>query len=553
VSESDDSFLSIEALAGLGLHRQPFGPQPPDAFLFSDPVLDMPMNVALQHLRSDPAPVLLRGERGIGKTTLLRRLRAAAGEDLHFCTIEGTSDLSMAAVDYCVRLQWQPRPSHGNPRQLGIDAYLAALVRDGLRPVLLIDDAHRLEADLLGKLLALHAQLLAANTPVGLVLAAEPRIETGLASCGPDALTPLVTLALRPFGREQLGAYLDHRMRLAGARRGSGFDADTLTRLLRESGGLPERANQLANEALEQRHSGAPTQRPWQAATATRFVVPGVLVLVAAGLGILLLGVLGGQPSQPTEPSVAVVTGTDPPAEGGAGSGGPVAEPSPEDPATPAVGPNDAALPRETSPGQGPEPLSTESPTQSPAAEPSTRADAEPEALPEPAEATREAEPQAAAAPDGDSPAGAGASPPQASTPPEPTGAGEPGPVVASPATQAADAQTSDVAVEPGSAPVRDAAWLRTQPADAYTIQLLAVGSEESVRAFAERHSLPAPAIVLRAEREGRPWWILCAGVYQNAATARAAIRDLSGTLRANQPWVRRVGDLLQSAGTPSL
>jgi DamX protein len=528
MSELEDAFLSIEALAGLGLHRQPFAPQPPDDFLYSDPVLDMPLNVALGHLRGDHAPVLVRGERGIGKTTLLRRLRKAAGEELHFCSIDGAPDLSMAAIDYCVRLQWQPRPSHGDPRKLAIHDYLLALIRDGVRPVLAVDEAHRLEPEVLGQLLTLQERLThRLNAPLGLVLAAEPQVESSLATLErTSGVSRLITLALRPLTREQLGGYLQHRLNRAGSRSDAGFSEEEVQRLQRESGGLPDVVNRLATAALERRNSGSSAGRFTAPPLGSRLLLPLIIVLVAAGIGIALYGLLsgGGDPHEETGAGIAVAP-TPAPTE---------PEPAPSPPAQPPPEPTVPA-PRVEGPQPEAEPAAGGAALDSPGAQ------ATPTALDESSDSP--APPPAADAPPRTSeqhtePVSAAVSAPEPATPP-PAPAPE---AVVEPESQAPAPPPQRPARQPDG--LRDATWLATQPANHYTIQLLGVSNREALQRFAARHSLPEPAVMLESERSGEAWWILVAGVYPDAESARAAIRALPPELRATAPWIRRVGDL---------
>ncbi|HDP88951.1 MAG TPA: hypothetical protein ENN42_03210, partial [Thioalkalivibrio sp.] len=298
----DSHLLSTASLTRHGLDQQPFLPQWQEAFAYGDASLDMSLNVCLEHLRGESAPVLVKGEQGIGKSALLRRLPARA-DDLQFCLIEAGPETSMAAVDFAVRQCWQPEARHGDPRQLSLDRYLAALCEDGMHPVLALDDAHLLEPRVLGTLFNLkqhmHNKL---GQTLGLILAAERSIEPVLSLL--DGKLPIVgtlhTITARPLNREQTAAYLAHRLRVAGMSGPMPLNATAVDAIQRESGGLPRDIHRLAAERLDEagppateRQGGIAARLP-RVQIPTRLGMPAVIAMVALGLLVALFGLIAG-------------------------------------------------------------------------------------------------------------------------------------------------------------------------------------------------------------------------------------------------------------------
>lgn len=484
----DEGILSIECLAALGLAKQPFQPQPQGPFVYSDPALDMALNVVAQHLRERAQPVLVRGESGVGKTTLLRRLPERLGDAAHLCPIETGPDISMAAVDYCIRLQWQPRPEHGDPRKLSVEQYLFALFEGGVRPVLVVDDAHRLTAEVLAGLFALkHRMFRDYGQRLGLLLSAEPGIEPVLSEIAgrSPAVAELYTVVLRPFNRDQTRAYIEHRLCAAGAPRPRILDEAALARIQQESGGVPARIHAAARRELEARCGiDAATQatRPWYA----RAAVPAAFGVSVLGLAVALYGLLGGW-----------------------GRGGPATAAQPSPPAEVMQAPAERPQAR---PGPGVEPPSA------------------PRASPTPAPP---ATPQAPLAEAGDGPGTAPGQPePEETTPGEESRA--------TPAGPPAPPQAPTVA----GGRLHDRLWLLQQDPDTYTVQVLGVSSEAALRSYYDRYRFSGDSGYFNAPRDGRDWFVLVTGLYPSAEAAREAIRALPEEVRANHPWVRRLGDV---------
>ena len=505
----DGGILPPETLAALGLVRQPFAhPAGANAAPYSDPALDMSLNVLLEHLKDRSHPVLLKGEAGVGKTTLLRKLQARAPAEAHLCLIEGGPDISLAAVDYSVRLQWQPRPEHGDPRKLTLDRYLMALIEGGLQPALVIDDAHRLDPQVLAGLFVLKQRLLNDyGQALGLVLAGEPQIETTLG--GFADRVPMVgklhTIALRPFNREQTRAYLVHRLRQAGCSRPEVFDEATLQRIQQQTGGLPAQINVVAADELS---AHTPVNKTGSGSGwVPRLLLPATAVVVIIGLGLAAYGLISGpfsrKPSPETTPPespipLAVPPPTAPPATAPSATlAEPMSPAPPERHDTPV-----APLVEEHSTP----PASTTAESQEPAV---------PVSLPPPTIQTLE----------------------QAGEPPAPTDTAPPSP----PRTQAS---ASKPTTTPPRQELADAFWILQQPPEDYTVQVLGVTTEEAVHRFHHTHRVDAPMAFYHAPRDGHDWYVVIVGLYATPEAAREAIRHFPSNIRENQPWIRRMGDV---------
>lgn len=82
--------------------------------------------------------------------------------------------------------------------------------------------------------------------------------------------------------------------------------------------------------------------------------------------------------------------------------------------------------------------------------------------------------------------------------------------------------------------------WLLGQPANAYTIQLMASSGEENITAFIIKHRLAGQAYYYRSTREdGSNWYSLLYGSYTNRATAMEESQTIGTQLAIARPWIR--------------
>lgn len=499
--------LPMDCLLRHGLEQQPFDAVAGDTFLYTDPALDMPLGVLLDHLHKDDNLLVFKGDLGAGKSTQLLRLLSRSAETLDFCAFKARPGTSFAAIDYTIRQFWGERTDSDEETPLA--ELLCAIAQGSKRPVLVIDDAHHIESGALAELLKLRRQThtLCDHAP-GILLVGEPRLELLLeqANAGDQPSEAHISVQLRPLTREQTEAYLRHRLQVAGADNPDMLSGEQAQAIHLESGGLPLSINAAANRALLQLGAtGTAGAGPMAQTAATppwkqRWFVPAVAAVVLVGMVITVINILGSDGDDALETRELLVL------------------PEPRPLVTP---PPPPALP------------------EPPIEEPAPMAEPEPESVPPPvAEATPEAP---ASAPLQPAPQTPPSSPPAAPAPPP----AAPAPAVPAPAVPA----PAPVAPAPAPRPtgLLDATWLREQPAGRYTIQVLGLSELQALRNYARDQALQGDVAWFRTQRNGADWYVLVVGSYPDADAARAAIATLPAEVRRNQPWVRTFGSIQQA------
>ena len=103
------------------------------------------------------------------------------------------------------------------------------------------------------------------------------------------------------------------------------------------------------------------------------------------------------------------------------------------------------------------------------------------------------------------------------------------------------EVEPEDVAVE--EEPVSGGrSSILDQPANFYTVQLMASVDIDRVYRFAEQNQISTEFIV-PTQRDGVTWHVLLLGIYENYSAASAG-KDEVAPLLKTQPWIRSVGSV---------
>ena len=248
----DNDFISIECLNKLGLDENPFIDHARDPFLFIDQQIEMSINVLMDYLNNQNSTLLLLGEIGIGKTTLLRLLLRKGYQEFNYCTLRAKDNSTFTEIEAKFKKRWRITKNDLNSEESS-DKYITKFIESDKSPVLIIDDAHRLHANVLDDLLQLkHRVGLQSKKAMGLVLAAEPKIQSAINNLEQKnpAATHIFQINARAFDAKQCDNYINYRINKAGFKNAEFFTDEELKNLFNQSLGLPRIVNKLAREFI---------------------------------------------------------------------------------------------------------------------------------------------------------------------------------------------------------------------------------------------------------------------------------------------------------------
>ena len=194
---------------------------------------------------------------GLGKTTVVRELYDALPEVRYAVRYVKVTDLSKR--DMCREIAAVMRlPPVGTYPAL-VRAVQAAVERrstdEGVRTVLILDEAHEMRPDVLGMLRLLTNFSMDSRLVLSVLLVGQPPLARLLKQPELEDLAQRLTWygTLRPLTRDELRAYVVHRCRIAGAS-DTTFDERAMEALFEMGKGNPRATDHLARRAMETAH-----------------------------------------------------------------------------------------------------------------------------------------------------------------------------------------------------------------------------------------------------------------------------------------------------------
>jgi general secretion pathway protein A len=234
--------------------REPFSIAPDPGFLY----LSTGHNEALSHLQyglSHGGFVLITGEVGTGKTTLLRNLVRATPDDMDIAFILNprlTAKELLESICDELAIQYDRTITVSIKHYIDLlTRYLLQAHRSGRSTVLVIDEAQNLAPAVLEQIRLLTNLETDERKLLRIILIGQPELDEMLARTELRQLSQRITARYRlgPLTAAETQAYVAHRLSTAGGR--PSLFTDTAVRLLhRQTGGIPRLINIIADRAL---------------------------------------------------------------------------------------------------------------------------------------------------------------------------------------------------------------------------------------------------------------------------------------------------------------
>jgi general secretion pathway protein A len=239
-----------------GLREPPFSITPDPRFVF----LSERHRDALAHLLYGIGQgggggfVQLTGEVGTGKTTLCRLLLEQLPENTRVALVLNPKLSPLELLEtICEELKLDISQRRGSLKALvdALNAYLLEAYSQGLRVVLIIDEAQNLATDALEQVRLLTNLETPTQKLLQIILLGQPELREMLARPELRQLAQRITARyhLTPLDAEETEAYLRHRLAVAGSTRFP-FTRLAIRRVHQHSGGVPRLINVIADRSL---------------------------------------------------------------------------------------------------------------------------------------------------------------------------------------------------------------------------------------------------------------------------------------------------------------
>jgi general secretion pathway protein A len=236
-----------------GFLESPFSVTPDPRFFYTNPVYLEAYATLRYGIEAKKGFIVITGEVGTGKTTLLRKLLRSLEDSVHSVLIFNTClsfpellqvtlhDLGLASKDASKVTMLQE-----------LNDYLIKQLKQGHTVAALIDEAQNLSPEVLEDLRLLSNLETDREKLLQIVLVGQPELEAKLNQPGLRQLKQRVAVQCRlnPLKDEEVGPYIDFRLRAAGYEGKGLFHPFAVQQIACYSKGIPRLMNIICDNAL---------------------------------------------------------------------------------------------------------------------------------------------------------------------------------------------------------------------------------------------------------------------------------------------------------------
>lgn len=234
-----------------GLTGSPFALNPDPAFYFDSKGHANALSYLKFGVYQGEGFIVVTGDIGAGKTTLVRTLLADLDSDKIVAAQVVSTQLESADLLFSIATAFGvPIQGTGKAQLLAtLEAFLTATAARGRRALLIVDEAQNLSLQAIEELRMLSNFQLGSQSLLQSFLVGQPELRKLLESKALEQLRQRVTASchLGPLDKSETQAYVEHRLRKAGWSGVPRFEDGAFHAIHLWSGGVPRRINLLCN------------------------------------------------------------------------------------------------------------------------------------------------------------------------------------------------------------------------------------------------------------------------------------------------------------------
>lgn len=236
------------------LKTEPFATTPDPRFLYLGDMHQKALERLTAAITRRRGITALIGEPGLGKSTLLRTMLTGMRDQVNFAWVFNTTMEPLDLLKFiCRDFGFRPKSDSKSDVLLELYAFFIKEYEQNRIPLLIIDEAQNLTTEALEEIRQLSNLETVNRKLVQIILCGQPQLEEKLNQAELVQLKQRISFkaTLSRMSLTETAAYIQHRLRIAGAADAGLFSNDALTTIHEMSGGIPRLVNQLCDDALQ--------------------------------------------------------------------------------------------------------------------------------------------------------------------------------------------------------------------------------------------------------------------------------------------------------------
>ncbi|PYT79031.1 MAG: AAA family ATPase [Acidobacteria bacterium] len=237
-----------------GLRESPFRVNPDPRYLFLTPGIQEALASLAYGIRGRRGIILLTGEVGTGKTTLLNMVLDWLRQNRAATAFIFNTHLTTAELFECLMgdLGISCESRSKSEVLMRLNRWLLERYSNGQTAVLIVDEAQSLSDEALEEIRFLTNLETSTEKLLQVVLSGQPELEERLRQPHLRQLRQRITVRCRtnPLSLEETQGYIAERLRIAGASNGPIFSPEAVEGIYRHARGIPRVINVLCEHAL---------------------------------------------------------------------------------------------------------------------------------------------------------------------------------------------------------------------------------------------------------------------------------------------------------------
>ena len=237
-----------------GFHTLPFSITPDPSFIYMSAGHRTALAQMLYGVQEKKSLMVVTGEVGVGKTTMIFTLLSQLDDEDKVCIIFDTHVDSKSLYRYMfAEYQVPHKPTDRADATLALREFLVRRLEDGKKTFLILDEAHNLSSDILHEVVFLTNMETMQSKLIQIILVGQPELQDTLASKEFRQLRQRINLrtVIQSLDFDDTRSYMMHRLTEAGrANPESLFSEDAIKHVFQYAKGIPRLINTLCDNSL---------------------------------------------------------------------------------------------------------------------------------------------------------------------------------------------------------------------------------------------------------------------------------------------------------------